>query len=370
MRILVLSNVPPTTLGGAEVQALHLSRRWAAAGHQVIVAGQANLPREETTLSVVRLPTLQQGLVLRAMTYLASTIWLLWRRRQRYDLIYCFFLKEHAFAASLAKFIFRLRQPLVACPGSTSIGGDAAYISRSPVKWIWIGVLRRGVTVINAMSRRIEQEVLDLGFGDIRMSRIPNGAMLPAVSPQKEAGNRTLRILFLGRLVKEKGLDTLLEAAHRVKSAGQKFELRIVGSGPMRQALEAQVRELALEDCVQLHAAVPPDQVSEQFTESDLFVLPSRREGMPGALLEAIAHGLPAVATRVSGSEEIIDEHIGWLVSVADPDELARAIGHALGLSQERLREMGKCAREKAVREYDMNRVAARYLQLFEELTD
>ena len=370
MRILILSNVPPGSVGGAEVQALHLARCWSATGHKVTVAGYANQPFFSDNLTVVRLSTLQGSRALRAVSYITATLWLLWRRRSEYDLIYCRFLKEQTFVASLAKYVFRLRQPLIACPACASTGGEAEYISGSRLKKIWIKLLGLGVTVINAMSRQIEQEIQRLEIDNVRISRIPNGVVLPGLNPSRHSVNPGLQILFVGRLVEQKGLDILLRAASLLKEKRQDFEIRIIGSGPLRSRLENQVRELELDTRVNFVGAVKPDEVAAQLAGADLFVLPSRYEGFPGVLLEAIAYGLPAIATRVSGSEEIIDDSMGWLIPIDDAFALASAIEEALVLGHEKLGEMGDKARDKAVHNYDMNRVASDYLQLFEEVTE
>lgn len=372
MRILVLSDVPPAAVGGAEVQARQLALRWAAAGHDVTVAGFANRPCVDGNLRVIRIPTLRQARWLRAASYLIVTVCLLWRRRRQYDLIYCRFLKEHAFAASVAKIIFKLPQPVVACPESAAFEGDASQISRSPLRGVWTRVLGAGVSTINMISGRIEQQILTLGLGGLRISRIPNGVTIPTRArvsrPERDA--MPLRLLFVGRLVEEKGLDTLIDALALLVKGGRAVSLRLVGDGPLRTMIENHVRQSALDDCVTLVGALPPDAVADELCEADLFVLPSRCEGLPVALLEAIAHGLPAVATRVSGSEEIIDDSIGWLVPADDLRALAGAIEKAIDRGRVGLRAMGERAREKAVREYDIDDVARRYTDLFSELLD
>lgn len=371
MRILVLSNVPPGAVGGAEVQALLLARRWAVAGHDVVVAGHDNRPTTEGRLSVLRLPVWRQSRATRAASYLASVLWLLWRERRRTDLVYCRFLKEQAFAASLARCLALIRHPVVACPASTSTSGEAAYIARSRFRWVWLSVFRRGRTVVNAMSRRIEDEMRSLGLEQACISRIPNGVALPPAGEfysRRETG--PVRILFVGRLVAEKGLDTLLAAVQLLIEAGRVFELRVVGDGPLRPEIQDQIQALSLDTRVTLVGSLPPDAVMRQFATADLFVLPSRLEGMPGALLEAMAHGVPAVATRVSGSEDVLDGAIGWLVPVGDRQALADALRAAIDLGRDGLGRMGIAARQKAARDYDIERVAALYLDLFGELIE
>ncbi|WP_295606524.1 glycosyltransferase family 4 protein [uncultured Lamprocystis sp.] len=370
MRILILGDVPPGLIGGAQVQSLHLARRWAAAGHPVLIVGPANRPASDGHVSIVRLPVVRRLKILRAGSYLISATWFLWRRRYEYDLIYCRFLKEHALAASLARRLLRLKQPLVSCPANTGNQGDIYYVKHAPLPWLWRWAFSRGVSCINAMSARLAREVATLALAPIPVSRIPNGVVVPRQAPDLRRQDRPPRILCVGRFVAYKGHDVLLRAIRLLLDAGHAFELRLVGDGPLHLMLEADISRLGLSDVVSILGQRLPEQILDEIQQADLFVLPSLCEGMPGALLEALAHGLPAIATQVSGSVDILDDEIGWLVPVGDAEALASAIAAALDAGPDRLREMGSNARYKVAREYDMDVVAARYLTLFKELTD
>ena len=369
MRLLILSDVPPGTIGGAEVQALGLARKWAADGHRVLVAGPTNVPMRSGNLEVLRIPTLRSHRALRAVSYVAASCWMMWRRRAGFDLVYCRFLREQAFVAALARCLGLVRKPVVACPACASANGDVADIERSPVRWLWVAVFRRGLAVINAMSRQIEREVATLGLASPRISRIPNAVMIPeAVAGSGKRADGPLRLLFAGRLVEQKGLDNLLAALSRVSRDGRSVELAVAGDGPLRPQLERTVGQLGLAGCVHFLGRLSPEAMLSRYPDADLFVLPSRYEGMPGALLEAIAHGLPVVATRVSGSEDIVEESFGWLVPVDDAEALAEAIVQALDAGANRLERMGAAARAHAIVHYDADVVAARYIELFEDV--
>jgi len=162
---------------------------------------------------------------------------------------------------------------------------------------------------------------------------IPNGIAPPA--PVDAARVAALRaplaggplVLAAGRLVQAKGFDVLLNAWQGVAA-----QLWIAGDGPQRAKLESAIRSLGLQDRVRLLGQ--RDDIDLLMAAADLLVLPSRREGFPYVLLEALHRRLPVIATRVSGAVDVLPEP--WLVAVEDPAALATAVNRALS-GRERL---------------------------------
>lgn len=172
----------------------------------------------------------------------------------------------------------------------------------------------------------------------------PEGRATPAAS--SEASDQWgQEIVAIGRLSREKGFDVLLHAFASCVSKGAPCHLTIVGDGPDRPALEALVRELDLSDRVSLPGRTPDPMA--YLARADLFVLPSRYEGFPNALLEAMAAGLAVVATDCpSGPAEIIrDGHDGLLVPPEDVNALARAMERLMADQQLRS-QLARRARE------------------------
>lgn len=197
---------------------------------------------------------------------------------------------------------------------------------------------------------------------------IPNGADTDLFSPRP--GGRApgpVRLFFHGRVVFQKGLDTLLAALGRI-SPDMPWELHIAGDGPQRPDLEAQAAALGIADRVIFRGWMRRPELSLVLRDMDLYVFPSRDEGMPNAVLEAMASGLPVVATRIAGSEElVVPEVTGLLAAPESASELAQAISRLIGDSQ--LREaMGQAGRQRVQREYSWASVAARYLELCRSL--
>jgi glycosyltransferase involved in cell wall biosynthesis len=143
-------------------------------------------------------------------------------------------------------------------------------------------------------------------------------------------------------LVEKKGFDQLLSACRHLQAQGLDFHLTLAGDGPQRRRLQGLVRKFGLQDRVDLPGFVPHSQVPAILRQADLFTLPCRvdaagdRDGIPGVILESLAHEVPVVATEVSGIPEVIHPgETGWLVPPDDPRALAGAIMDALAQPEE-----------------------------------
>ncbi|MEQ9462271.1 MAG: glycosyltransferase [Haliea sp.] len=174
----------------------------------------------------------------------------------------------------------------------------------------------------------------------------------------------------VGRLATVKDQQTLIRAlAHIFKESPQQRQtLRciLVGDGPERGALATSIADHGLEDCVWL--AGDRDDIPELLACMDVFVLPSLGEGISNTVLEAMATGLPVVATRVGGNPELVEDGVtGLLVPVGDAQTLAKAM---LGLVDDpaRCELMGRAAVARIQTDFDWERTVAAYLQVYDEL--
>ncbi|HVC62937.1 MAG TPA: glycosyltransferase [Acetobacteraceae bacterium] len=160
--------------------------------------------------------------------------------------------------------------------------------------------------------------------------RLPPDAAARAWEPRS--------ILSVGRLVPKKGFDDLIAACALLRERGVVFRCRIVGAGPLREALTADIAARGLGDCVALLGPMTHARLIEKFEAADVFALASRvtddgdRDGIPNVVAEAMAIGVPVVAAAVSGIPEVVrDEQTGLLVAPRDPVALAAAIARLLG---------------------------------------
>jgi len=198
---------------------------------------------------------------------------------------------------------------------------------------------------------------------------VPLGVNLRAYAVQKRTlrkPDEAFRIICVARLVHVKGLETLVKAMGMIKSKAE-VHAYVVGAGPLRSKLQALIDETGLTDTVKLCGFLPDEEKLAYLAKSDLFVLPSLYEPIPIAILEALAAGLPVVASDVGGISELVRPGVnGLLVKPGNPDDLAAAISNLINDSKLR-RRLASNARE-SVRKYDWPVVAEKYLLFYQEL--
>ncbi len=193
---------------------------------------------------------------------------------------------------------------------------------------------------------------------------LPNFVDVQQFKPLPEVEKIRGLIGFVGRLVPQKNLAVLIEAASQVEGA----KLRIIGEGPQAEELQAMANNLNVP--VEFTGNVPHATLPALLAACDVFALPSLYEGMPKALIEAMAMGLPSVATIVDGSDAIIEHgKTGWLCETSAAAPLAA--GLKLLLSDAALRqELGQAGREAIVARFSKEIVLAQEVAIYRRLLD
>jgi glycosyltransferase involved in cell wall biosynthesis len=192
----------------------------------------------------------------------------------------------------------------------------------------------RLATHVVAVSEAVGETSVQLGAPRDRVTVIPNGVDVDRfagrdVDPAVRDGDGAPVVGSVGCLAARKDYPTLLEALALLKGRGRRFRAVLVGDGKERPDLERRVEELGLRERVHFLGERP--DVERLLPGMDVFVLSSREEGIPNALLEAMAAARPAVATAVGGTPEVLEDgRTGWLVPPGDPRALAAALDMAL----------------------------------------
>lgn len=188
-------------------------------------------------------------------------------------------------------------------------------------------------------------------------------------------GGGPLRVICVGALEPKKGQRYLIDAVQLLTERGVKAHLRLVGDGPGRRILMRSVAVAGLTDHVEFDLGLPRHAVADALRQSDVMVLPSvrlpngRMEGIPVALIEAMATGLPVVSTRISGIPELVEDGVhGRLVRERDPKALADALCELEEMGIAQRAEMGRRGRERVMRDFNLHATAGQLLARIEAI--
>jgi len=160
-------------------------------------------------------------------------------------------------------------------------------------------------------------------------------------------------LLCVARLSEQKGLPVLLKAAAMLRDQGVDFTLTIVGDGPLRGPIEAEVRRLDMGNQVRLAGWMGQPQVREQIRLSRVMVLPSFAEGLPVVLMESMALRRPVITTYIAGIPELVTPDNGWLIPAGDPLALCAAMKAAIEADTAKIKRMGERARKRVMSRHD-----------------
>jgi glycosyltransferase involved in cell wall biosynthesis len=219
-------------------------------------------------------------------------------------------------------------------------------------------------------------EFKEIGFPESKIFYIPNGVEIP--KEKKIFFAEVKLVMTVARLSSEKGIDVLLKAWAEVAALHPALRLVIAGQGPLEPSLKKLCKDLRLADSVEFLGSVP--NLNEQWSNADLFVLPSRTEGLSNALLEAMSYGIPCIATRVGGNGEILGGEgneipfggyivadNGLLVNPDDPKGLSEAVLYLIRHPEAR-ELFGKRSRRFVEENYSIDLIAERYISLYKTM--
>ena len=190
-----------------------------------------------------------------------------------------------------------------------------------------------------------------------RVSVIPNGVDTSVFCPATREPSDKLRVVVLAQLIERKGIQHLLQALGELPvDTVKRCSVRVHGTGPYRDRLERLTKEAGLKDVVSFPGLLEAGKTPEALRDADIFVLPSLQEGLPLALLEAMASGLPVIATRVGDVPGVVRNGVnGLLVPTADSAAIRHALMH-LTEDAPRRATLGAAARRTA-ETYDWARI-------------
>ncbi len=290
-------------------------------------------------------------------------------RRYKVGVINAHWLIPMGFSACLTKLVTRV--PVLI----TIHGGDVFSLRSGMMAKLKTWSLKQAdVVVVNSSATHEEAKKL---YADQEYPIIPMGVDVDGLTPrQKKARNEgdPLRLLFVGRLTDEKGVQYLIEAVSQVVEAGKNVHLTVAGSGPKESVLKDHVRQLNLEKHVTFIGWVAHNKFPELFSEHDVFVGPSIvsdkgwQEAFGLVFAESLALNTPVIGTTTGGIKDIVhDGKNGLLVAPRDSDTLANAITRFID-SPELITALTSGAREDIKKRFSWEVSITNYMAIFENL--
>lgn len=387
MRILMVISQFYPIIGGAEKQAQLLAKTLLQKGIEIkILTGwwKFGTLHKETIdgIQIIRNYSCWgmfgiKGLrVLGVLWYTVSLGIYLLTHRNEYDIIH---VHQVLYPAFISTFIGKglLKKPVLAKMGCSGLTSDIKNIKRFPLGSLQLRYLIKKMDCLVTVNHEGIEEFQAQGYALSRIQHIPNGVSY-SLSGKAEY-NRVFFITTTVRLDRQKGIDVLLKAWANVVTHENNLKLLIVGKGPHETAFKELSQSLEISDSVKFIREVV--KIENYLEKADIFVLASRAEGMSNALLEAMSHGAPCIATNISGNSELMGESPGLkiprgdfrvaknglLVNPEDSEALSKAILYLIRNRSER-ETLGKKAREAVRESFSIDLIADRYIALYKQL--
>lgn len=372
--MMVVPKYPYPIAGGLERQAHELSKVLHEKGVNVQVLS-SRINYNDTRFEIVEsIPVFRIPLSkLKWFRFLQSPICLLWtlfKLRKTYDVIHLHqFGWFGLFGIISAKLLNKPTLTKLPNVGERGIPG----LQHSLLGRVMLSILLHSDSIV-AMSRESVSELNSVNFPLSRVLQTPNGIRCTFKAGQTELNHESakVRVVFVGRLMLQKGIEDLLHAWRILNETCNNAELEIWGDGPLLNDMKSLSKKLKLTNSVKFCGHV--DNVLDRLTSMDIFVLPSYIEGNSNAILEAMAAGLPIVATRVGGTAMQVGKFgSDFLFKPGDTSSLASLL-ESLVINSELRESLGSKMQARVKESFDINHVAdtyiAAYISLYLRLRD
>jgi glycosyltransferase involved in cell wall biosynthesis len=352
MRIVFLiSHFPPEWIGGAEIQISRLAEKLSERGYRILVLTRrwvSSLHYQENRKGyTIRRFRVLRPPVLRFLSHIIFSLNEIRKIQKDIDILQCIMLTPNGLVGVIAKKLWGVKTV------AWIRGGDWFFAKKKFSRRLIIKFVLKHSDLILVQTPRIKKEVLNW-CPNIKVEVVPNGIDIPN---EKADGDK---IIFVGNLIWRKGVKYLIEAMKNVKAS-----LIIVGDGEKKTELIELSKGM---NNIEFVGRVHPAEVREYLKQGKIFVLPAiAGEGQPNVILEAMAMGLPVVATNLAGIPDTVEHgKTGFIVNSRDPQKLANCIN--LLLKDEELWEKmrNRCLEE--VKKYSWERTVRRLESIYERV--
>lgn len=371
MKILVISHEYPPIGGGGANACFYLTRGFAGHGHKVtiVTANYNGLPEREAILGVqiIRVNAkrkYQEHCSFQEMlSFLTKALPVVdqLEKKERFDICQIFFgIPSGPLGYYLKK---KYQLPYIVRFGGGDIPGFQERFSKvyrmiaPAIRLIW-----KNADSLVANSEGLQQLAYHF-YDKEEVKIITNGVDTDYFRPVDKKGE-VVKILFVSRLIERKGLQHIIPKLSEIqKESGQQIRLIIVGDGPYKEELVKITAESDAQDMVCFEGYKNKSEILAYYQDADIFILPSRKEGMPNVVLEAMACGLPIVMTPCEGSRELITDN-GYIVEISDFSK------HVILLctDNELRKKMGENSRIRAEKVFAWSKIVDAYMLEFDRI--
>jgi glycosyltransferase involved in cell wall biosynthesis len=313
---------------------------------------------------------------LRVYIYQLSLFFFLLVNKRNYDMIHVHQVLYPAFISVICSRI--LKKPVIAKVGNSGFNSDINQLKKFPEGKLQLRYIIRNVNKIVCTTSIMSEEFLNEGLSHEKIILIHNGVM---VNDFIRSYNNCDNILYVGRFIKNKNIEILISAfSIIINEVNNSAKLFLIGDGPERDKITAQIYENGLENSITLTGMV--DNTEKFLKDSDVFILPSLVEGLSNSLIEAMSYKMPCIISDIEGNREVlgnVSSHYaiepgsfleagsGLLFNPTDIGGLVNAYRH-LHRDGKIRQEMGSKAYDRIKSEFDIRIIAEKYTELYKGL--
>ena len=374
MKVLIVSHEYPPIGGGGANACMYLSKEYAKAGHEVTIVSvwYEGLPETEESqgVRIIRVKSKRKHKEHCSFSEMADYLRKAWpvakqlEKDQHFDICQVFFGIPSGPIGYMLKKKYHL--PYIIRFGGGDIPG---FQERFAIVYKVIGPFLRviwnhadALIANSAGLKKMAEDFYDKKWIDIIYNGVDTDQFYPAAGKSCRSIDDTIHILFVSRLIERKGLQFIIPKLREFEEKShKKIRLTIVGDGPYRGELEKLAMDNSCMELIRFEGQKDKSELLPYYQQADIFILPSKKEGMPNVVLEAMACGLPIVMTPCEGSSELVTDN-GIISSLdAFADNVIKLCVHA-----ELRQTMGQNSLTNINQHFKWERIAGKYLTVLD----
>ncbi|MBT3177667.1 MAG: glycosyltransferase [Desulfobacula sp.] len=287
--------------------------------------------------------------------------------KKKIDLLHAYWIVPGGFMAAITGML--TCKPVVA----TAAGSDLNIAASNKIVAVFAWFTLKRISNLISVSRPLEKKALLLGIPQSKSMVIPGPVGIDMESYTSPAclnkrSSKNIQLLYTGNLESPKRVDTIIKAAGRLKEKGIKFHLTIAGEGPLQKDLEDLAISLGIKSLVKFKGRISHDKIPELMQEHHIFLHCSENEGLPVAIMEAMAAGLPVIAAKVGGVPELVKNGVtGYGLNFDDDKGFADKIMQLYQIDHTRIK-MGHQARSLVDERFNKKKIINQNVKIYNSI--